>query len=465
MNNKNNLCCDIKKDIRKSYATVSHLLNDKKNKIDICNGSTLDYITKTLHVTQREIENKKECCAINEEKKRLKEWEYILNPEKRKKEEEVEKRKHAYQMETDNKKRDEFKTKMKNVLNKSFIFEKGAEAERYINLIRYRYEYKEDEKFIMPDGTEIEEKLWIDRRKWIADEHQYYYNLNVMNILARLVTIAAFHKSNQKKETVNAKQSDAQRFEQQHGAGFLQNIPESFFTSGNIFPEQHQTTTQQNIPIPQSYIYPQPSFDMEKFKIDQTWEIKKTELKSILDTALQFDNPQNAEKHRSDYKNIFNAELQKYNQAILNYEREKQRKDEIRRGKQRITPINNANENNRPEKYTRIEERQQEFVPGPSKASVMGHSFQNKEEINIDVDQENNNDNNSSSSSSTAITNTDNIPTIPLTLPQSVVVSSEIQTDRPYFHVQSEGQLNKCVDSFYKQYEKKNKKKNNYWKN
>lgn len=35
----------------------------------------------------------------------------------------------------------------------------------------------------------------------------------------------------------------------------------------------------------------------------------------------------------------------------------------------------------------------------------------------------------------------------------------EVQTDRPYFNVDSQGQLNKCIDSFYQQYEKEKLKK------
>jgi len=79
----------------------------------------------------------------------------------------------------------------------------------------------------------------------------------------------------------------------------------------------------------------------------------------------------------------------------------KARMDEWKRnikGKQRINEniqINQENEAvNRPGKYPRIE--QQEFVPGPSKASVMGNHidhnnnkdgpFRNEQEVNIHVD-------------------------------------------------------------------------------
>lgn len=83
-----NICCDLK-DIRQSLSHASQILYNKKDNFDICNINALDYITKTLHTAQREIENKKECCLIIEEKKKLKEWKYTLDPEKRKKDDEI----------------------------------------------------------------------------------------------------------------------------------------------------------------------------------------------------------------------------------------------------------------------------------------------------------------------------------------------------------------------------------------
>jgi len=204
---------------------------------------------------------------------------------------------------------------------------------------------------------------------------------------------------------------------------------------------------------------------------------RKIQLDERLKVYLELE-PHKKEFHQAEYQKALDSELQEYHRLLRECEQttqEKQRRDEIRRGKQ---PINNINENeaavNRPGKYPRIggesSSQTQEFVPGPSKASVMGHHnhnnnnnqknspFRNEQEMEINVDKENNNNNNASSFSSTNINNNNN-STNPILLPSSSNSSTEIQTDAPYFHVQSEGQLNKCVDSFYKQYEKEKQEK------
>jgi len=235
MNIKSNICCDLK-DIRQSLSHASHILYNKKDNFDACNINALDYITKTLHTAQREIELKKECCLIIEEKKKLKEWQYTLDPEKRKKEEEIQKRKNAYEIDRLRKQNDEFIAKMNGVVNKTFIFELGGSAEYYINQIKEKFEYKEDEVFIMPDGTPIDPNLWLERRKWLVFSKKYHYNLNIMNTLARLVTIAALFKENKNKETVNSRENNVHQFEQQHG-----NVSESFFD--DMFTTTTTTTT------------------------------------------------------------------------------------------------------------------------------------------------------------------------------------------------------------------------------
>lgn len=51
----------------------------------------------------------------------------------------------------------------------------------------------------MPDGTPIEENLWNERRK-------YYFNINVMNILARSVTTTALLKEKKEGKLINSKE-------------------------------------------------------------------------------------------------------------------------------------------------------------------------------------------------------------------------------------------------------------------
>lgn len=343
---------------------------------------------------------------------------------------------------------------MNGVVNKTFRFELGGSAEYYINQMKEKFEYKEDEVFIMPDGTPIDPNLWLERRKWLFFEKKYHYNLNMMNTLARLVTIAALFKENKNRETVNSREANVNQFEQDHG-----NVSNSFFNDmfNTTIARQQQSEPSTTTTTFSSSSSSCPVYKKEEF--NRNMREKKIQLDERLKVYLELE-PHKKEFYEAEYQKALNSEVQEYHRLI----RECERKEEIRKGKQHVTtimdlesiPINNQeqrqnqdNNNNRPEKFQKID---QPFKPGPSKASVMGehHSinnsqnnpFRNEQEQNINVDadeniyRQNNNNNNASSN-----------------------LSTEVQTDKPYFHVRSEGELNKCVDSFYHQYEKEKQEK------
>lgn len=247
-------------DIHQSILSASKAI--KENRFACHNINAYEYLNETLETAQKKLALQNETALLKEKEDKLNNIRNKIDPKHCKKQEKIKQRKDKKNVLSKEEQLKKFKEKMSGLINKTYQFDTGGKAEFFIRDVKNYFEYKEDEKFILPDETAIPDELWKYRRQWNVLEGQYDYNLVTINILARLVAISAAYKMKKKAENLNSNQTQMYEYDHKFGTDLFSSTFVDIPTT-NV-PQSLSTTT----------CFPSPYFDDEKMKIDQQWEIK-----------------------------------------------------------------------------------------------------------------------------------------------------------------------------------------------